>query len=53
MHRGSMSEEKASSLFEELLHKGVLSRVENGYAAYEIPVPSMKDCLLQEAGLPA
>jgi len=52
MYRGSMSEEQASSLFQELLHKGVLSRVRGGdFGAYEIPILSMKDYLLKKAGL--
>jgi len=53
MDRGPMSEEKAFRLFQELLHKGVLSPVRRSFGAYEIPIPSMKDFLLKEAGLEA
>jgi len=51
MDRGSMSEEKAFRLFQKLLHKGVLARVDSDYEAYDIPIPSMKDHLFGAAGL--
>jgi len=50
MDRGSMSEEKALRLFQKLLHKGVLARVDSDFEAYDIPIPSMKEHLLKAAG---